>query len=337
MYDFPRERPAGEESCDYVYDVPPQVVRDAAATEELTVSFKRLSASSTGSTRSNLSTSSLDMVPVRESSGPSRLLLLDLDQAMERLSRHQQAVESSVSLLMSFISGNWRSPTQMESNLPAIQQAVDRIRVAVRDLLEFARGAVANATQATDRSLQTKLSKQVQKMEEAFQGLVRYSQALDSLGWSPAALMPPSTGTGGDDLDLLVMCARGVPDDTKQLASFLHGNASLLFKRTNKQQQLPLPPVPHTGDVLGQLTNNNNISAYQSGTPERANIQSRPLPSPPKFSAEEETPDRPYETTEEGWMEDYDYVHLQVRYIKSLQNINSFPVENRIQVDVLSH
>ncbi|XP_043120489.1 breast cancer anti-estrogen resistance protein 1 isoform X2 [Puntigrus tetrazona] len=311
VYDFPRERPAGEESGDYVYDVPPQVVRDAAATEELTVSFKRLSASSTGSTRSNLSTSSLDMVPVRESSGPGRLLLLDLDQAMERLSRHQQAVESSVSVLMSFISGNWRSPTQMESNLPAIRQAVDRIRVAVRDLLEFARGAVANATQATDRTLQTKLSKQVQKMEEAFQGLVRYSQALDSLGWSPAALMAPSTGTAGDDLDRLVMCARGVPDDTKQLASFLHGNASLLFKRTNKQQQLPLPPVPHTGDVLGQLTNNNNISAYPSGTPERANIQSRPLPSPPKFSGEEETPDRPYETTEEGWMEDYDYVHLQ--------------------------
>ncbi|XP_026143332.1 breast cancer anti-estrogen resistance protein 1-like isoform X2 [Carassius auratus] len=310
VYDFPRERAAGEESGDYVYDVPPQVVRDAAATEELTVSFKRLSASSTGSTRSNLSTSSLDMVPVRESSGPGRLLLLDLDQAMERLSRHQQAVESSVSLLMSFISGNWRSSTQMESNLPAIRQAVDRIRVAVRDLLEFARGAVANATQATDRTLQTKLSKQLQKMEEAFQGLVRYSQALDSLGWSPAALMAPSTGTGGDDLDRLVMCARGVPDDTKQLASFLHGNASLLFKRTNKQQQLPLPPVPHTGDVLGQLTNN-NISAYQSGTPERANIQSRPLPSPPKFSAEEETADRPCETTEEGWMEDYDYVHLQ--------------------------
>lgn len=309
MYDFPRERPAGEDSGDYVYDVPPQVVRDAAATEDLTVSFKRLSASSTGSTRSNLSTSSLDMVPVRESSGPGRLLLLDLDQAMERLSRHQQAVESSVSLLMSFISGNWRSSTQMESNLPAIRQAVDRIRVAVRDLLEFARGAVANATQATDRTLQTKLGKQVQKMEEAFQGLVRYSQALDTLGWSPAALMTSQPGTGGDDLDRLVMCARGVPDDTKQLASFLHGNASLLFKRTNKQQQLPLPPVPHTPDTL---TNNNNISAYQSGIPERANIQSRPLPSPPKFSAEEEAPDRPYETTEEGWMEDYDYVHLQV-------------------------
>ncbi|XP_031657351.1 breast cancer anti-estrogen resistance protein 1-like isoform X1 [Oncorhynchus kisutch] len=311
VYDFPRERPAGEDS---IYDIPPQVVRDAGATEELTVSFKRLSASSTGSTRSNLSTSSLDMVPVRESavpsqSGPGKLLILDLDQAMERLSRLQQGVEGSVSLLMSFISGNWRSSTQMEANLPTIRQAVDRMRVAVRDLLEFARGAVANSAQATDRTLQAKLGKQVQKMEEAFQGLVKYSQALDAVAWAPSALMTPSAGSSGDDLDRLVMCARGVPDDTKQLASFLHGNASLLFKRTNKQQQLPLPPVPHAADLMGQMTNN-NISAYQMGDG-RANIQSRPLPSPPKLTAEEETRDRPYETTEEGWMEDYDYVHLQ--------------------------
>uniref|UniRef100_A0A673XAP0 Breast cancer anti-estrogen resistance protein 1 n=1 Tax=Salmo trutta TaxID=8032 RepID=A0A673XAP0_SALTR len=330
VYDFPRERPAGEDS---IYDIPPQVVRDAGATEELTVSFKRLSASSTGSTRSNLSTSSLDMVPVRESAvpgqaGPGKLLILDLDQAMERLSRLQQGVEGSVSLLMSFISGNWRSPTQMEANLPAIRQAVDRMRVAVRDLLEFARGAVANSAQATDRTLQAKLGKQVQKMEEAFQGLVKSSQALDAVAWAPSALMTPSAGSSGDDLDRLVMCARGVPDDTKQLASFLHGNASLLFKRTNKQQQLPLPPVPHTADLMGQMTNN-NISAYQMGDG-RANIQSRPLPSPPKLTAEEETRDRPYETTEEGWMEDYDYVHLQLKQFERLEQEVSRPINNDI-------
>uniref|UniRef100_A0A674AVK6 Breast cancer anti-estrogen resistance protein 1 n=1 Tax=Salmo trutta TaxID=8032 RepID=A0A674AVK6_SALTR len=330
VYDFPRERPACEDS---IYDVPPQVVRDAGATEELTVSFKRLSASSTGSTRSNLSTSSLDMVPVRESAvpsqaGPGKLLILDLEQAMERLSHLQQEVEGSVSLLMSFISGNWRSPTQMEANLPAIRQAVDRMRAAVRDLLEFARGAVVNSAQATDRTLQAKLGKQVQKMEEAFQGLVKYSQALDAVGWAPSAQMVPLAGSGGDDLDRLVMCARGVPDDTKQLASFLHGNASLLFKRTNKQQQLPLPPVPHTADLMGQMTNN-NISAYQTGDG-RANIQSRPLPSPPKFTAEEETRDRPYETTEEGWMEDYDYVHLQLKQFERLEQEVSQPINNDI-------
>lgn len=312
VYDFPRERPpVAEESGDYVYDVPPQVVRDAAGatTEELTVKIKRLSASSTGSTRSNLSTSSLDTVPVRDSTVPSRLLSLDLDQAMERLSRLQQDVDTSASMLMSFVSGDWRSPAQMDANLPSIRRASECLRTSVRELLEFSRGAVANAAQATDRTLQAKLSKQVQKMDEAFQGLVKHSQALDTLGWAPAALPAPAANSGGDDLDRLVMCARAVPDDTKQLASFLHGNATLLFRRTNRQQQ-----QQQNSDVLGHLSSSSsNVSAYQTGTPDRTNIQSRPLPSPPKFTAEEEPPERPYETTEEGWMEDYDYVHLQVQ------------------------
>ncbi|XP_040893505.1 breast cancer anti-estrogen resistance protein 1 isoform X3 [Toxotes jaculatrix] len=320
VYDFPREREerGGERGEQYVYDVPPQVVRDAQSTsEEMTMSFKRLSASSTGSTRSNHSASSLDMVPVRDTPSSSALpapgsmsgkpLILDLEQAMERLSRLQQAVESSVSLMMSFITGNWRSPAHLEGNLPAIHQAADRVRSTVRDFLEFARGAVANATQATDRSLQAKLGRQVGKMEEVFQSLVRHSQSLDAISWSHTALTAPPPG--GDDLDRLIMTARGIPDDAKQLASFLHGNASLLFKRTNRQQQqLPLPPIP--GEISGHMTGSGSGS-YQGG--EKVNIQSRPLPSPPKFTAaeEEEGVDRPYETTEEGWMEDYDYVHLQ--------------------------
>lgn len=315
VYDFPREREeTGERAEQNVYDVPPQVVRDAqSASEELSMSFKRLSASSTGSTRSNHSASSLDMVPVRDTTSlptpgsiPGKPLVLEMDQAMERLSRLQQAVESSVSFMMSFITGNWRSPAHLEGNLPAIHQAADRVRTTVRDFLEFARGAVANAAQATDRSLQAKLGRQVGKMEEIFQNLIRHSQSLDAISWSHAALTAPTPG--GDDLDRLIMTARGIPDDAKQLASFLHGNASLLFKKTTRQQQMPLPPIP--GELSGHTTGSGSGS-YQGG--EKVNIQSRPLPSPPKFTAaeEEEGVERPYETTEEGWMEDYDYVHLQ--------------------------
>ncbi|KAM9807623.1 breast cancer anti-estrogen resistance protein 1 [Neosynchiropus ocellatus] len=315
VYDFPRDREerGGEQ---YVYDIPPQVVRDPQSSgDDLSMSFKRLSASSTGSVRSNHSASSLDLVPVRDTSSSSQYpepiggkpLILDLEQAMERLSRLQQAVESSVSLMMSFITGTWRSPAHLEGNLLAIHQAADRVRATVRDFLEFARGAVANAAQATDRSLQAKLGRQVGKMEEVFQSLVQHSQSLDAIAWSHTQLTAPPAG--GDALDRLIMTARGIPDDAKQLASFLHGNASLLFKRSNwQQQQLPLPPIP--GEPGGHVTGSGSGS-YQGG--ERVNIQSRPLPSPPKFTAaeEEEGVERSYETTEEGWMEDYDYVHLQ--------------------------
>lgn len=285
VYDVPRELPISSKDGegDYIYDVPPQTDR---------ADSKRLSASSTGSTRSNLSNSSLDTVPVREAL--DKELPLDQDVAMETLARLQSGVNTAVSSLMSFISGSWRSPERMEAHSGHIRGAAESIKGALRELLEFARGVVGSAAQASDRSLHSKLSKQVQKMEEVYQALLRHSQALESCGWAPSALVASKPGAP-DDLEHLVMYSRGVPDDTKQLASFLHGNASLLFRRTRGS-----PASSGEG-------------SHPHGTPSEkaSNIQSRPLPSPPKFLAQD-SPDGQYENSEGGWLEDYDYVHLQV-------------------------
>ncbi|XP_043562977.1 breast cancer anti-estrogen resistance protein 1 isoform X3 [Chiloscyllium plagiosum] len=323
VYDFPRDLgvPASggkltmneEPEGDYIYDVPPQVCRDAT-TEEMTNNHKRHSASSTGSTRSNISTSSLDVIPVKESSispkPSSKELNLDLEVAMEILAKHQQNVESSISYLMSFIVTSWRSREHMETNVQNIKTGVERVKNSVKDLLEFARGAVANSTQATDRTLYTKLSKQVQKMEEIYQLLLKHSQALDNCNWALNVLIM-NKQSSADDLDRFVMHSRGIPDDTKQLASFLHGNASLLFKRTKSQPGDNKSAVPPAGHESGShSTNNNNISNHQAGLSDKANIQARPLPSPPRYTAEE-SPDTQYDNSGSGWMEDYDYVHLQ--------------------------
>ncbi|XP_030907794.2 breast cancer anti-estrogen resistance protein 1 isoform X1 [Melopsittacus undulatus] len=290
VYDVPRDLHAPSKGSldtegEYIYDVPPQVDREAKGADA-----KRLSASSTGSTRSNISTSSLDVVPMKEpAKGASKEFSLDLDAAMETLAKLQHGVGGAVSYLMSFISANWRSPEHMEANAASIRGAAEGVRTALRDLLEFARGAVGNAAQASDRSLYTKLSKQLQKMEEVYQALARHGQALDACHWAPSTLAGGKPGT--DDLEHFVMHSRGIPDDTKQLASFLHGNASLLFKRTKPAAESGSHGPPHSSDKA-------------------SSIQSRPLPSPPKLLAQE-SPDGPYENSESGWMEDYDYVHLQ--------------------------
>ncbi|XP_056382379.1 breast cancer anti-estrogen resistance protein 1 [Hyla sarda] len=317
VYDVPREFHSGKASleteADYIYDVPPQVDREIKAVDELSGNFKRLSASSTGSTRSNISTSSLDVIPVKESSvippkTPGKELNLDLEAAMELLVKLQHGVNSSISYLMSFISSTWRSQEQMEVNVQSIQAAIEGVKNTVKELLEFARGAVVNSAQASDRTLHAKLTKQLQKMEDVYQQLLKHSQALDSCNWSLSAVVNNKPGSS-DDLDRFVMYSRGIPDDTKQFASFLHGNASLLFKRTKQQSSMG---ESQTGqENSNHLTNNNNnLSSGQTGHTEKASIQSRPLPSPPKFIAEE-SPDGQYENNESGWMEDYDYVHLQ--------------------------
>ncbi|XP_027699052.1 breast cancer anti-estrogen resistance protein 1 isoform X2 [Vombatus ursinus] len=313
VYDVPRDlalagsRAASlEADGEGVYDIPPQADREPRA------DGKRLSASSTGSTRSNLSSSSLDMVPVKETAAGREPLPMDLDAAMEMLAKLQHGVSVSVAHLMSFVSGSgWRDPELLEPQIPSLQAAVGEVKGAVRELLEFARGAVGNAAHSTDRALHAKLSKQLQKMEDVYQTLLAHSQALDSCQWALSSLAVGGQPPGApDNLDRFVTCSRGVPDDTKQLASFLHGNASLLFKRTKPSNgagpevgsqlapppgHFPQPPPPPT-----------------TGTPsdKASSIQSRPLPSPPKFTSQD-SPDGQYENSEEGWMEDYDYVHLQ--------------------------
>ncbi|XP_028930967.1 breast cancer anti-estrogen resistance protein 1 isoform X1 [Ornithorhynchus anatinus] len=317
VYDVPRDLALGssraasvEAEGECVYDVPPQVDREARPGADA----KRLSASSTGSTRSNLSSSSLDVVPTRESAALKAPLAgqeplpLDLDAAMEALVKLQHGVSGSVAHLMSFVCGGWRSPEQMERQASGLREAVEGVRASVRELLEFARGAVGNAAHSSDRSLHAKLSKQLQKMEDVYQALVKHSQALDSCHWAMSALVAGGRPAGvADDLDRFVTCSRGVPDDTKQLASFLHGNASLLFRRT----KLP-GGDPRLGPEGGsQSPANHSHPPPPAGPSEKASsIQSRPLPSPPKFTSQD-SPDGQDEDSEGGWLEDYDYVHLQ--------------------------
>ncbi|KAM5295658.1 breast cancer anti-estrogen resistance protein 1 isoform 2-T2 [Glossophaga mutica] len=285
LYDVPRERVLPPEVADSgvaddgVYVVPPPAEREAPA------EAKRLSASSTGSTRSSQSASSL------EAPGPGREPL-ELEVAVEALARLQQGVSATVAHLLDVAGsaggcGGWRSSTEpQEPPVLDLRAALAAVQGAVHELLEFARSAVGNAAHTSDRTLHAKLNRQLQKMEDVYQTLVAHGQTFDGSRGGP--------GATPEDLDRLVACSRAVPEDAKQLASFLHGNASLLFRRT----KAPIPG-PEGGGPL-----------HPNPTDKASSIQSRPLPSPPKFTSQD-SPDGQYENSEGGWMEDYDYVHLQ--------------------------
>ncbi|XP_033290265.1 breast cancer anti-estrogen resistance protein 1 isoform X2 [Orcinus orca] len=302
LYDVPRERVLPPEAAngsvadDGVYAVPPPAEREAPA------DTKRLSASSTGSTRSSQSASSLEAaVPGREP--------LELEVAVEALARLQQGVSATVAHLLDLAGsaggcGGWRSTSEpQEPPAQDLRAAVAAVHGAVHELLEFARSAVGNAAHTSDRTLHAKLSRQLQKMEDVYQTLVAHGQALDS---SRGGL-----GATPEDLDRLVACSRAVPEDVKQLASFLHGNASLLFRRTKASV-----PGPEGGGPL-----------HLNPIDKASSIQSRPLPSPPKFTSQD-SPDGQYENSEGGWMEDYDYVHLQLKQFERLEQEVSRPIDH---------
>ncbi|CAL8294883.1 unnamed protein product [Boreogadus saida] len=310
--------PAGER-CDRgrgVYDMLPAQDSPRAAVADATDGVNRLSFSSTGSTRSSMSTSSSST-----GSGAEGRLPLDLDAAVQRLFRLQQAVEASVGAVQTLAaSPHWRTFAFMERHADDVRAALDRVRAALGDFLVFGRGAAANATALSDPGLHSKLRRQLGRLEDSQQILLQTYQALEACGWAVGTLAsPPSSRqqqhhhhhhhhahhAKSDELDRFVMVSRTVPDDAKQLASSVNGGAELLFRRSSvgdggslsrggtPEESLSHPQLPYPSP-----DNNNDNYGCQ--------VKAFPVPS-----GQEKDNMNNSEKCVKSWMEDYDYVHLQ--------------------------
>ncbi|KAL7829878.1 hypothetical protein AOLI_G00307630 [Acnodon oligacanthus] len=274
LYDVPQGLPQRDRNKG-IYDVPPT---DSRSLADVTDGMNRLSFSSTGSTRSSMSTSSSSAGSPAEGR-----LALDLDSALQRLSRLQHGLDTSVSALQSFVvSPNWRTYGFMERHGNEVRLTLERVRSTLAEILAFGRGAAANATALSDPGLHSKLRRQLQRLEDSQQILQQTHQSLENTGWALNVLAAGGKQQGkSDDLDRFVMVARTVPDDAKQLTSTIGSSAELLFRR---------PPVE---GVVHPFT-------CSPAEEDNHSCQTKPFPVP-----------QDSEKCVKSWMEDYDYVHLQ--------------------------
>ncbi|KAF0024433.1 hypothetical protein F2P81_023235 [Scophthalmus maximus] len=302
IYDFPRCKqpsqhktsPTDRDGSKGIYDIPGQ---DARAVGDVTDGVNRLSISSTGSTRSSMSTSSSST----GSSSEGRLAL-DVDAAVQRLYRLQQAVEASVWALHSMAaSPHWRTFPFMERHANDVRTVLDRVRAALGDFIVFGRGAAANATSLSDSSLHSKLRRQLGRLEDSQQILLQIYQVLESCSWALNTLAAAGKHHNkSDDLDRFVMVSRTVPDDAKQLASTVGSNAELLFRQTQADGPFSNGSTPDENMSRPLTSPSSDIDNYGE--------QTKPFPVP---SSQDKDNMNNSEKCVKSWMEDYDYVHLQ--------------------------
>ncbi|XP_006006447.1 enhancer of filamentation 1 isoform X2 [Latimeria chalumnae] len=297
----------GPEGRDGVYDIPPQVTQDTKGMQDVTDGMNRLSFSSTGSTRSNMSTSSTTSKESSVSISPSseKKLLLDLDSAIERLSWLQHGIDASVTELLAFVDIDWRSYESMEKQINEIHAAVDKVKQALMDFVEFAKGAAANALSLSDLSLYNKLKRQLQRLDDSHQILIQTSQALDNCNWSLNQLSISKPQSKCDDLDRFVMVTKTVPDDVKQLASSISTGAEFLFKvgTSRSSSEKGVEDDMNSADYV-----------YNSPQPhlvqgEKTIIQTSHLHTLP--GKDQKITFNSGDSSGKSWLEDYDYVHLQ--------------------------
>ncbi|XP_015127709.1 breast cancer anti-estrogen resistance protein 1 [Diachasma alloeum] len=188
-------------------------------------------------------------VPVSKE-GPqiSKELPLELESALEGLQKLQSEASAAVGRLLGFVSPGWRTPQRLDATLMDLRLAALRLRTSLHDLAEFAEGTLGNASKAPDKGLAKKFRPLVKALRDSDKLVQEAATELDQMEWDAGRLArgggetptptngtPPSIGQAlqPDPLDQLIACARALTEDVRQIASFIQGNSTLLFKRSS--------------------------------------------------------------------------------------------------------
>ncbi|KAM9527245.1 cas scaffolding protein family member 4 isoform 1-T1 [Guaruba guarouba] len=325
VYDIPKGLPtvveskrelekSSDNSEDQAYSASPQLSRDAKLEQD------RLSISSVDSRTSTLSTSSnssAESFSIPSSEEPDKEIKLDLDVAIETLTRLQHSVSSSVASLMIFVSSKWRLQEHLEKSIEEIHRAVDHIKVSLGEFLAFAQLVKVNASYLTDNNLQTRIKKQLEILTNSFKILTETREALNNCSWSLEALVLRKPQNIPDDLDRFVMVARTIPDDIKRFVSIIIANGKLLFRKNAKEQEMKQSKVIPEYKMAKQITvpRRTEIDSLQTNTPDKSN-QSQASSEKPK----------------ENVTEDCDYVQLQAQKIISGKEVAKKSTDSKPKV-----
>ncbi|XP_028134299.2 breast cancer anti-estrogen resistance protein 1 isoform X2 [Diabrotica virgifera virgifera] len=166
-------------------------------------------------------------------------LPLELNSALENLERLQTDTTSAISKLLGFVGPQWRTKDKLETNLMEIKLSATRLRTSLQDLAEFGEGTLGNAARASDKNLAGKLSPLVLAIRKANTLVQEVSEKLNKHNWSLDILSRPldeECVKKPDELEQLVACSRALTEDIRQIASFIQGNGTLLFKKESSNE-----------------------------------------------------------------------------------------------------
>ncbi|CAH0389982.1 unnamed protein product [Bemisia tabaci] len=169
-----------------------------------------------------------------------RELPLELNSALECLARLESEATTAICKLLGFAGPQWREREKLESKLMDIKLVVLRLQTSLHDLTEFGEGALGNAMKNFDNGLAGKLRPMVKALKNADFLIQSACASLEAQDWSIEKLAKESDyavpfknkPNGFDALDQIVSCAKDLTEDVRQTASFIQGNSTLLFKRS---------------------------------------------------------------------------------------------------------
>lgn len=193
---------------------------------------------------------------------------LDLDSALDWLGRLESQITSSTSRLLGCAGPHWRTPQKLEPRLAELRAAVSSLTASLHQLTLFIHPILLSQQ---DKGLGGKLSVLFENLVKADISVREASTEVETMGWNVSSLgVEDENSHRADALDELVSAAALLTDDIRQIASFIQGNSTLLFKKStpvsggwsdnlsymnvekkepeaeDKAGSSPLPPIVHT-------------------------------------------------------------------------------------------
>lgn len=174
-------------------------------------------------------------LPIQDNLQPPHFkeLPLEINSALDTLEQLQTETTSAISKLLSFVCSQWREKSKLEENIMEIKLSTIRLKTAVHDFAEFCEGALGNATKASDKNLANKLLPLVTNLRSADKLVTESTDKLQHLGWNLQLLskIDDNRPYSFDELEQIISCSKHLIEDVKEIASFIQGNSTLLFKK----------------------------------------------------------------------------------------------------------
>eukprot|EP00112_Aurelia_sp_Birch-Aquarium-sp1_P010449 Seg223.6 transcript_id=Seg223.6/GoldUCD/mRNA.D3Y31 product="Breast cancer anti-estrogen resistance protein 1" protein_id=Seg223.6/GoldUCD/D3Y31 len=180
-------------------------------------------ASPTKLLRKNSSFDQINMSAVKE-------LKLTQQQAYDRLNKLHLAVDTSVTTLMSYSSGDWLDPVHLSHNIDQIKDMANKSKLAMRLLTEFGLGMVVNSRTMNEELDAEKMKTDIEPMLEYYYKIKVCILHLDGCRWSVPAVRDKDNEKFFATLNAIMILGGRVPETCRKLTSTLYYSVRSLFK-----------------------------------------------------------------------------------------------------------
>lgn len=219
-------------------------------------------------------------------------LKLDVPEALQRLTKLEQAVNGAVHKLLSFVTITWRNPNVLKPQLADIRDIAGKAKVALRLLTEFALSSLVNARNLTNQELSGRLSRAVEPLLETYYAVKLAIQRLDDKGWEAALDKGDKTH---DELDLIMVHIRSVPENSRNLAAIIRTAATILYtvsakkgksdiRKTEKEHQVHKVPENKMSVAESEQSDTETLTLITSAIKDTVDANFKPAANGGKWS-----------------------------------------------------